>query len=104
MQVQHLEHKHGGRITEITAIEHDTENKRAFWHFRGNVKWNDGSESKGLEISPIALCYDHDDQAAAAECNAAMERLNDYLARNGEWSERGSGWNPKAKRGSEALA
>lgn len=102
MQIEHLEHRHGGRITSIEAIAHDTEQRRAFWHFVGNVKWSDGSESKAVEISPVCLCRDPDDAAACAELDSVMDALNDYLRRNGEW--RPGAWKPNAKRGREALS
>jgi hypothetical protein len=103
MQIQHLQHKHGGRIVSIDAIAHETYQRRASWHFVGKVQWTDGSESEAAQIAPYALCYDHDNAEAAAECNSALGRLNDYLARNGKWVE-GREWKPAAKKGSEALS
>lgn len=102
MEIRHLEHKHGGRITSITAIEHFTDEYGASWEFRGRVEWGDGRASESAHISPALLCFDHDDPEAKAECDAVMARLNDYLRSNGKWTGR-RGWRPKAKSGSEAL-
>lgn len=102
MRIEHLEHRHGGKITNLSAVAHATYERRASWHFVGDVKWSDGSESKGVEISPVCLCRDADNPAANTELDAAMDALNDYLARNGKWGD--MVWKPKTKTGSEALA
>ena len=104
MKIEHLEHKHGGRITNLSAIEHGTGEHGAWWEFVGRVEWSDGGVSEEAHISPVCLCYDHDNASAKAECDTAMEQLNTYLARNGKWDEHANGWKPKAKSGREALA
>jgi hypothetical protein len=101
MKIQYLDHRHGGRITELSAIAHDTEQRRAFWFFIGDVEWPDGKVSKAVEISPICLCRDSDNKPADEELNVVLAAMNDYLGRNGEWKDH---WKPKAKRGQEALA
>lgn len=102
MKIQHLEHRHGGRITNIEAIAHDTYERRASWHFIGSVEWSDGSKSAISEISPVCLCRDPDDTAANEELDTLMSALNDYLARNGKWTS--NAWKPAAKKGREALS
>lgn len=103
MKVAHLEHKHGGRVTDLLSIEHEAQPRgMVTWFFTGRVEWDDGTTSERAEISPVCLCYDHASKDAKAEMDGVSQRLMDYLGKNGEWQERG-GWKPRAKRGSEAL-
>lgn len=97
-----IHHKHGGRITAITKIAHDTEgkgkNKRAFWFFVGDVDWFDATRSKSIEIAPIALCCDQDNPEAKAQLDKILEALHSYLLSNGEWTDRGV-WVPQEPHG-----
>lgn len=103
MKVEHLEHKHGGRVTDLLSIEHEAQPRGIVtWFFTGRVEWDDGTTSEKAEVSPVCLCYDHDSDAAKKEMDGVSRRLMDYLAANGEWQESG-GWKPRAKRGSERL-
>ena len=95
IQLQHTHHKHGGRITRITSIEHVTDKpangrSRDYWFFRGDVAWSDGSNSKGIEIAPYALCSNVNDQ----EVLDLSKALNDYLLEHGTWHQKGKhqGW------------
>ncbi len=101
MKIEHLEHKHGGRITSIAAIAHETHKGRASWHFVGSVAWDDGSKSDAAEIAPFCVCRDHDDTAAKAELDALMGQLDDYLARNGKFAD--GEWKAAQKAGREQL-
>jgi len=110
MQPAFLMHKHGGRITALTSIAHDTEDGVASWHFYGSVDWSDGSKSKEIIIPPWALCCDHKNPDAVAEVNTALQKLNDYLAEVGTWHEKTKwvrghavSWTPKQKTGSRSL-
>jgi hypothetical protein len=102
MKVEKLQHRHGGRIVELSAVGHDTVQRHASWFFVGKVVWNDGGVSEAAEISPACLCRDQDDKAACAELDAAMQAMNDYLAKHGKWTDRE--WKPVAKRGKEVIA
>jgi hypothetical protein len=105
MKIEHLQHKHGGRITELTAIGHDTEDGNAFWFYRGNVDWPDGGKSVDLEIAPWAVCYDHDDKAADTEYDKVSEALATYLREQGAWTAKDLRpmWKPKTRTGRVAL-
>jgi hypothetical protein len=93
-----VDHKHGGHITEITGLGHVTDKpkegrSRDYWHFFGNVTWRDGTQSKGIEIAPYALCQDSDE--GHAEVIELMEAMNAYLREHGEWCDSKSkheGW------------
>ena len=102
MKIQHLQHRHGGRITDLTEIGHVTQDRQAYWFFIGRVEWSDGGVSEHVEISPVCLCRDPDDTAANDELDAAMGALNDYLARNGKWDD--MRWKPKARAGKQVLS
>ncbi len=82
-----LFHRHGGTITAITHIGHNTHKKVADWFFVGDIKWQDGTESKGREISPTMLCHD-DTEASKARVNRLLEQLNTYLRESGEWLDK----------------
>jgi|SRR3974390_12917 len=91
-----MSHKHGGRITKITGIGHVCDkpmagHSRDNWHFFGDVDWQDGSKSVGLEIAPWAVCSDHEHHAEVVEL---MELLNQYLHEHGKWYRHGKhkGW------------
>jgi hypothetical protein len=104
MIINHLQHKWGGAITELTAIWHDTlRSGKAVWGFEGVVRHNDGSKTR-REISPDFLCYDPDDADGFMEFATVSSLLDYYLMKNGEWIEDGRVWKPHAKRGREKLA
>ncbi len=88
MQVHHLEHKHGGRIVKVDAVEHATDRGVAYWFYRGDVEWRDGGKSVGTEIPPWAICYDHSIPEAHAEYDTCSAALNGHLLEHGEWLER----------------
>ena len=99
-----LQHRNGGEITALTHVAHETYKGVASWHFIGDVKWSDGTESKGIEIGPNALCGE------PAECRPLFEQLNAYLSEVGEWHDtrqkrdgRVYSWSPKEPRGKRAL-
>lgn len=101
-----LKHRHGGTITAITGIGHETYKHVASWHFIGNVDWEDGSHSDDLQIAPNAVCAD-----TAAQVQPYMDALNDYLARRGEWHDmkytrdgRAYSWTPHEQKISESLS
>lgn len=108
MKTTTLEHRHGGTITELTAIGHDTYKGVASWHFRGNVQWHDGSQSQDTEVPPMMVCKAegaHDD-----ELTHILSELTDYLQRNGRWHEskqtrdgRVYSWTPHKPSGREPL-
>lgn len=99
-------HKHGGQITELSHVGHAIEgrgrNRRAFWFFRGNVAWHDGSTSTNIEIAPWAICHD-ETPGSRAEVMAALDAINGYLIRAGEWNADGDGWTPNNPAGLEPL-
>jgi hypothetical protein len=76
-----IEHKHGGVVTP-THLGHNTDDKGVpYWYVKGDVKWSDGSESKGLEIAPYALCHGED----SADFDALLEKMSDYLRTAGNY-------------------
>jgi hypothetical protein len=97
--VQHLQHKHGGRITRLEKIAHTLNqpkdgHSQDVWYFVGSVEWRDGGKSDSIEIAPWALCADHDNAEAKAEIDGVLEALNEYLHQHGEWRHGGKvqGW------------
>ena len=87
---QHILHKHGGRITRIVSIGHETDRpqdgySRDFWFYNGCVTWGDGSgnPAKVGHIYPYDLCADGDE--GLAEINAISELMMQYLADHGSW-------------------
>ncbi len=79
-----LKHRHGGNITAVHAIGHDTHKGVAEWFFVGDVTWADGTESKRTRISPI--CLGHNDSAEGiARCNGLHAELSEYLLQRGTW-------------------
>lgn len=101
MQIKHLQHRHGGRITELTHIRHETHEGKAYWEFVGCVEWDDGSKSEEAHISPVCLCRDPNDKEANDELDAVLGKLNEYLSSNGKWLR--DGWKPKSKFHKVAL-
>lgn len=109
MKIEHLQHKHGGRITSITHVAHSTYKRVAEWHYVGSVEWRDGKTSQTVEIAPYAVCFDQGNAAAHAEYDVISKKLNDYLLENGEWHDTkyigdfAVSWTPKTKEGQVPL-
>lgn len=99
-----LTHRHGGTITAVTHVAHETHKGVASWFFIGSVKWDDGTESQATQIDPHAVCGE------PAECGPLFEQLTTYLQDVGEWHDmkhkrdgRAYSWTPKEKEGKRAL-
>lgn len=111
MQIQHLLHRHGGRIVSIDSVAHATFKGVASWHFVGRVVWDDTTESPAAEIAPGLLCVDSSHQKeSAAELNTLLETMNRYLADHGTWHEqkkvrdgRVYSWTPHLAEGSSPV-
>lgn len=109
MDIQHLWHKLGARITHINAVAHSTYKGVADWYFLGNVEWpqEEGKPSKtqtNIEIPPYSVCYL--DDAGKPECDVIMKAMNDYLVEKGRWHDakhmrdgRVVHWTPNEKTG-----
>src|ERR1700741_3296745 len=101
MKLSYLQHKHGGKIVEITAIAHSTYRRIAEWHFIGRCEWADGSHqrdpNKTYDIAPWALCWDPENRDADAEGRHVLNQLANYLHDEGEYKFVGSRelWVPK---------
>lgn len=105
-----LTHRHGGTITAIHAVGHQTIKGVADWYFIGDVEWQDGTKSKATQISPVAVCCDSAVDEQMAKWKRLHKVLNDYLESAGAWHEpkhkrdgRVFSWTPKAKEGSEPV-
>jgi len=83
-----LEHKHGGKITSISAIGHETYKRVASWHYVGRVEWSDGTVSERIRIPPYAVCFDHDDSASKEQYARLAQQLDLYLQAEGEWLDK----------------
>lgn len=97
-----ITHRHGGRITAVHAIGHETYKGVASWFFVADVAWDDGSRSEATEVSPN--CFGGDDAVPY------LRKLSDYLASHGEWHEpkhkrdgRTYSWTPHKNAGREEL-
>lgn len=104
-------HRFGGTITP-THVGHKTDSRVAYWFIRGDVKWIDGTESAGAEITPNNLCVPdlYDDVSGRQQLNAVLDAINAYLADAGEWlrePKRIRGmvvhWVPREKNGEVPL-
>lgn len=95
---EHLLNKHGGKIVEITGIEHRTERpaggfSRDYWFFTGSVLWEDtGRVNKG-HIDPGFICWNGGSAAGLTtpspgqqEWNQISDKMMEYLNKNGVWS------------------
>jgi hypothetical protein len=87
MNTKYLRHRHGGTITEISAIAHESYKGVASWHFVGDVQWDDGTKSCGTTIAPFCVCFNQDNPLAKAEGDGLFAQLSDYLTRNGAWHD-----------------
>jgi hypothetical protein len=103
-----LLHRHGGEVTALTHVGHNTQEGVADWFFVGNVVWFDGSKSDAVEISPMMLCAD--DAEGHARVLRLSKALNEYLEGAGAWHDakykrdgRAYTWTPKAKTGRAEL-
>lgn len=103
-----MQHRHGGTITAITHIGHATIKGVADWFFIGDITWQDGTQSRGREISPTALVYSN--EAEHAEIRALLAQLDAYLTDVGEWHEpkhkrdgRMYSWTPREPEGRRAI-
>ena len=81
-----LQHAHGGTITAVTHIGHQTQRGVADWFFVGDVNWQDGSQSTGIQIGPGDLCHCNEN-AAKQEVHRLLALLNNYLAASGNWHD-----------------
>lgn len=111
MQTQKLQHKHGGRIVNISAVGHVLRNGVADWFYVGDVEWSDGGKSENTEIPPYAVCFDQNDKDAQEEHSKIYRKLCDYLGEYGEWHDpkhkkdgRVYHWSPKSKKTVTSLA
>jgi hypothetical protein len=103
-----LLHKHGGTITAVHAIGHETYKGVADWFFFGTVHWRDGSGGKEIQIAPWAICCDDEDEP---KVDALMKALNDYLGESGEWHDmkhkrdgRCYSWTPHKPEGRKSIS
>lgn len=104
-----LKHRHGGDIVAVHAVGHETYKGVANWFFVGDVKWDDGSESKRTRISPICLGHDGS-EAGIARCNGLHAELSDYLVQRGTWHDMKRArdgthysWTPTEQDGEQAV-
>lgn len=106
-------HKFGGQVVAI-GVGHRTDNGIPSWHVKGDVRWDDGTESKGLEISPGHLCIGNDpadELPGHREINAVLDAMNKYLGDAGAWLREGKRmrggaivhWLPHEKAGERKL-
>lgn len=109
MKLEHIRHKHGGRIPEIYALGHVTRRGVADWFYLGTVEWDDGTKSTGAEIPPFALCAGQAPEARA-EVNTLSEALSKYLVERGRWHDpihkrdgRMVRWTPKRSSWTQRL-
>lgn len=98
--IKHLKHKHGGTITAITHVGHQSDKNGSWWFFVGDVIWDDGSgTSVGTQIHPWSLYFDHDNDDARKEFDRFYGQLNTYLNTHGAWGGSVGNWVPYAKEG-----
>lgn len=96
-----IEHKHGGTISQIVAIGHNSVYKRAYWFFIAKVKWKDGpyrwrKSNDEVEVSPSLLCIP--DNGDRTDLDKALNALAEYLRIQGEFNANGQ-WVPHQKSG-----
>src|SRR5689334_21689951 len=105
-------HRFGG-VDTPTHVGHKTDNRIAYRYIRGDVKWDDGTESVATEITPDKLCVANgaDELRGHQQLNAVLDAMNNYLANAGEWlrgPKRVRGmlvhWLPREKNGEVALS
>ena len=105
MDTKGLAHAHGGVITAVASVGHETFKGVASWFFIGDIEWDDGTKSKASQIAPHALCHDGTAEGAAL-CNALHSTLAAYLGRAGGWHDtkrkrdgRCYSWTPRNPKG-----
>jgi hypothetical protein len=109
MKVERLQHKHGGKITSIDLVRHDTTTilggraRSAYWEFVGRVEWSDGTVSERANISPICVCRDPDDLEACRELDVVMAHMQAHLRANGRWAGPEGQWVPHATAGETLI-
>lgn len=89
MQIKHLWHKHGGRITEVLGVGHRTVEGVAYWFYLCNVNWTDGGVSEGIEVMPDRLCCSDDNPEAKVEFDRVSAALTSHLHEEGRWLKKG---------------
>lgn len=102
-------HRHGGRVLEITGIQHQKDKPRGgysrdYWEWRGRVRWEDGSGDTSKETHIDPRCLVTDSPEGHAEINELGGLLMDYLREHGEWFDDGKhkGWYAHRKERSAA--
>jgi hypothetical protein len=85
-----LDHRHGGKITEIHGISHREDRpkggySRDYWFFVADVEWRDGSKSTRTEVEPIKVCCE--DPGNNDELKCAMRAMDEYLREHGEYHD-----------------
>lgn len=110
MSASHLKHRHGGTITTVHAVGHETVSGVAEWFFLGDVQWNDGTVSKRTRIAPFALGHDSTPEGNV-ECAELHGALTDYLSTEGQWHDmkhkrdgRAYSWTPHRPKGERQIA
>lgn len=102
-----LQHRHGGTITAIHSIAHDTDAGCPIWFFIGDVKWDDGGTSTNQEIAPHVIVCEPSDPTAKALFAALDKYLDDEGERLREPKRlrdgRLSWWTPRARKGTRAI-
>jgi hypothetical protein len=105
----HLVHRHGGVITRVDLIEHETYKGVAEWCYRGRVEWHDGSVSEAARIAPTCLCHDGS-KASERRWHDRSAQLSAYLEEAGDWHDmkhkrdgRAYSWTPHKPTGSKAV-
>ena len=104
-----LAHAHGGVITAVASVGHETYKGVASWFFTGDIEWSDGTKSKASPIAPHALGHDGTEEGAALY-NAMHSTLAAYLGRTGNWHDtkrtrdgRCYSWTPRNPKGCETI-
>jgi hypothetical protein len=99
LKLNHTNHRHGGKITRVTGINHETARpqygrSQDFWFFIGDVEWDDGTKSADTEIAPWALAQYDGTEDGRQEIENLLRVMNAYLDANGEWHHQGKhqGW------------
>lgn len=96
-----LRHRHGGTITQLIRIEHQTNRGKAFWRYIGRIVWDDGTISEEGSIWPDCLIGDSSNESSMNLLNWAGDRMAQYLETHGRWN--GRHWVPHHKTGEEDL-
>jgi hypothetical protein len=112
MKIEHLQHKLGGRIVEISAAEHETYKGVASWYFAGSVIFDDSKtqEPQACQLAPWVICADQDNPSAKAEAEAIFAALTAHMEMAGQWHDakhkrdgRVYSWTPFKLKGSTPI-